>query len=176
MDHHPNPIPPFGATEMQLQAFITQFQQVPGTFPVEEKRISRHRFSQEEDQRLRALVVQSGPSDWNLIAQHFHDRSARQCRDRWKHYLSPEVETGNWTQSEDDKLMAKVAELGSRWSQIALSFPSRTDIGIKNHYMSLKARQLRVSQPPRFEFPSIPGQTQQVLPPKPPDQSHQFPP
>jgi hypothetical protein len=33
--------------------------------------------------------------------------------------------------------MAKVAEIGPKWSMIAQSFPGRTDVGVKNRYISL---------------------------------------
>ena len=110
-----------------------------------ERKITRHKFTPEEDELLRNLVAQY-KSDWCTISQHFQNRSPRQCRDRWKHYVCPEVVTGNWTEADDQLLMQKVQELGSRWSTIAQLFPGRTDIGVKNHYISITNRKKKDSR------------------------------
>jgi hypothetical protein len=129
-----------------MQQFVARFQQQHGALIPLEKKISRRKFSPDEDDMLRGLVNQLGKSDWSLIAQHLPTRSPRQCRDRWKHYLSPEVLTGNWTEADDQLLMAKVQELGQKWSIIAQLLPGRTDIGVKNRYISLCGRGNKVGQ------------------------------
>jgi hypothetical protein len=53
------------------------------------------------------------------------------------------VLTGNWTQEEEATLVAKVREIGPRWAAIAQIFPGRTDIGVKNHYISITGKQNR---------------------------------
>jgi hypothetical protein len=127
--------------ESQIQTIMAQLQQQPMVLsPGKEKKISRHKFTPEEDEILRNLVVQFGKSDWTAIAQHFQNRTPRQCRDRWKHYISPEVVTGNWTEADEQLLLDKVAEIGPKWSTITQLFPGRTDIGVKNHYISLTGR------------------------------------
>ena len=130
----------FPTDPSQLQSLMLA--QFPGTGLVlgqKDKKITRHKFSPEEDEVLRTLVNQYG-KDWSIVAQHMPNRTPRQCRDRWKHYISPEVITGNWTEEEDQLLMQKVEELGNRWSTISQLFPGRTDIGVKNHYISLTER------------------------------------
>lgn len=104
------------------------------------KKITRHKFTPEEDEILKNLVSTYGPNDWQSISSHFVGRNARQCRERWKHYISPDVVTGPWTEEENQLLLKKHEEHGSQWAIIALSFPGRTDIGVKNHYISITTR------------------------------------
>ena len=96
----------------------------------------KHKFTPEEDETLKQLVAQFG-QDWKTIASVLKNRSARQCRDRWKHYLSPEISRRPWTQDEDRLLIQKFRELGRQWAVIAKFFPERTDIHIKNRWATL---------------------------------------
>jgi hypothetical protein len=54
--------------------------------------------------------------------------------------LSPDVVVGGWTPADDELLLAKVAEVGPRWADIAHSFRGRTDIGVKNRYISISGK------------------------------------
>jgi hypothetical protein len=64
-------------------------------------------FSHQEDTLLRELVSQYGDNSWENVAQNMPGRKARQCRERWKHYLSASNYTP-WTPIEDQILIRPV--------------------------------------------------------------------
>jgi hypothetical protein len=135
----------------------------------------RRNFTQEEDELLRILVAQYGTSNWSLIARLMPDRSRRQCRERWRNYLSPEIGHSEWTLEEDDLLREKVSRLGTKWALIAAFFPNRTPENIRNRWRVLQRRsekqqpeqqqqpqelspeQQRAQQPPPPALPLFPG-------------------
>lgn len=117
----------------------TQINQIPIIYnsPAIETKHSKRKFSQEEDEKLAFIVSRYGESNWKRIAEQMGTRNCRQCRERWKNYLCPNVCKEPWTQEEDELLQKKYKELGSQWSVIAKFFPSRTDVNIKNRWVAL---------------------------------------
>lgn len=100
------------------------------------KRI-RNKFTPEEDQKLRELIQKHGVHSWNLVSSLMENRNQRQCRERWKHYLSCDMKeaTKPWTKEEDSILINKYNELGAKWTKIALELPGRTDLQVKIRYL-----------------------------------------
>lgn len=90
-------------------------------------------FTLEEDQMLRTLVESKGTHAWNEIQCCMPGRTARQCRERWNLYLSPNVDNTPWSQEEEINLIRTYQITGPRWSLISKSFPNRTPNNIKNH-------------------------------------------
>jgi hypothetical protein len=72
------------------------------------------KFQKSEDDQLRALVLQFGESNWKLISLHMNRRNARQCRERYKNYLSPAFKHTPWSEEEERLLSEKVSELGPK--------------------------------------------------------------
>lgn len=101
-------------------------------------------FTVEEDRRLRYLVQFGNITSWEVLARHMPGRNARQCKDRWCYYLSPDIKNTPWTDEEDRLLIEKRKELGPKWVRISKFFPNRTDVNIKNRWSVLERR--RVSQ------------------------------
>lgn len=99
---------------------------------------SRKKFSEEEDREIIRRVEEHGTVSWSVVASGLPGRSPRQVRERWLNYLSPDVSSKPWTHAEDMKLKEKVDDLGNKWSIIALDFPGRTDVTIKNRYRLLE--------------------------------------
>jgi hypothetical protein len=89
-------------------------------------------FSPEEDQKIRDLVTQQGSRNWNEISQQVPGRTARQCRERWNLYLSPDVKNDPWPPEDEAKLFAVYCQIGPKWTLLARLFPNRTPNNVKN--------------------------------------------
>jgi hypothetical protein len=100
----------------------------------------KSKFTQGEDELLVGLVKELGVQDWHGVSRRMPGRNARQCRDRWLNYLSPDVENGPWNGEEEQKLLDLVKQFGPSWKHIATFFPSRTDINIKSRWQLIQRR------------------------------------
>ncbi|KAK7844724.1 transcription factor myb3r-3 [Quercus suber] len=85
------------------------------------------RWIEDEDKRLKVAVMLFGPKNWNKIAQFVPGRTQVQCRERWVNSLDPSLSWSEWTEEEDSKLKAAIAEHGYCWAKVAACVPPRTD-------------------------------------------------
>ena len=115
------------------------------------QKIKKVKFTPEEDAKLISLVGEYGENDWQSISSLMDGRNVRQCRERWRHYLSPEISKAPWSNQEDQLLAEKYAEYGPKWKLISEFFPKRTYISIKNRFL-LKQREMKKMS--RFYFQS----------------------
>jgi hypothetical protein len=115
------------------------------------------KFSPEEDELLLAIVRQYGVKDWIKVASLIGTRNARQCRERYKNYLDPDLRQGGWTPQEDELLEAKHRDYGAKWNKIARFFVNRSDISLRNRWMVLDrhhAKETPLSPPVRQALPA----------------------
>ena len=100
---------------------------------------SKKKFTPEEDKIIIEQVKARGEKGWKHIAENVPGRTARQCRERWVNYLSPNVSLAPWTKEEDELLTKLVSEFGQQWSKISSNFKFRTDVMLKNRWSNLKS-------------------------------------
>jgi hypothetical protein len=96
----------------------------------------RRVFTADEDRVLSGLVESRAHGNWSEVAQHMPGRTARQCRDRWTNYLAPAISFEPWRLEEDDLIIQKVNEVGTKWAKIAHFAKGRTSNAIKNRWYS----------------------------------------
>lgn len=84
------------------------------------------RWTQEEDDNLKALVQKLGTTDWKYIANHIPNHSEHQCQHRWFKVLDPELIKGPWTREEDEKVIELVNLYGNKqWAMVAKHLKGR---------------------------------------------------
>ena len=89
----------------------------------------RKLFTLEEDQKLIELYGKYR-DNWKLISKEMKNRSVRQCKDRYYHYLSPFIMKREWTIDEDILLLLSIQKYGKKWKTLEFLFPGRTEIDI----------------------------------------------
>jgi hypothetical protein len=105
----------------------------------------------EEDDRLtaevNAFVDAGGEINWSAIARCIEGRTAKQCRERWRCNLDPNINKNEWTTEEDLMIVNLQKELGNRWALLAKSLPGRTENAIKTRFRSLQRSNKRKWSP-----------------------------
>lgn len=97
----------------------------------------KRKFTEDEDRQIIELVNSMPRPDWRRVADALVTRSARQCRERWRSYLQPDLTAGPWTPDEDEMLKREHSNLGPKWAAIALFLPGRSEIQVKNRWLKL---------------------------------------
>ena len=95
------------------------------------KRIS---FSPEEDVLLTNLIKNFGSENWEFLASFLPRRNARQCKERWRMFLSPDIKNGPWSKEEDQLLIDLVTKNGPKWTKLIKYFTGRSECNIKNRW------------------------------------------
>lgn len=108
----------------------------------------RNLFSLEEDNLILHFVSLIGENDWKNISiylkQHNFNRSSRQCKERYFHYLNPKINNSpEWTNEEDELLIQMVESTGKKWKKFEKDFPGRTEVSLRNRYNLLSRKLMK---------------------------------
>lgn len=117
--------------------------------------INKGTWDREEDERLRKGVDMFGLR-WTQVADVVGSRHADQCAKRWQNSLDPSVDRSEWTEADDQRLLAAVDQHGQKWKRITEEqLPRRSTNDLKNRYMFL----IRKHQPISPATPTSPATT-----------------
>ena len=112
------------------------------------------KFTREEDMKLKYLVEQSFMNlSWKDISIKMKTRTPRQCRERYKNYLSNKVTHNQWTEQEDQYILTKYEELGKVWNVIAKGLPGRTGNAVRNRWKYLTSKKEKKMKSNKNEQP-----------------------
>ncbi|OHS97256.1 Myb-like DNA-binding domain containing protein [Tritrichomonas foetus] len=103
----------------------------------------RSRFTPEEDTKLLMIIQEIGQNDWSIIAKKIGNRTPRQCKDRYVHYLGPHIEQRPWTEEEDNLLKRKVFIYPNQWAKVATFLPGRTEVSVRNRFNLLHRKMMK---------------------------------
>mmetsp|Transcript_17629 Transcript_17629/g.21708 ORF Transcript_17629/g.21708 Transcript_17629/m.21708 type:complete len:440 (-) Transcript_17629:219-1538(-) len=74
---------------------------------------------------------------WVKIAKKMPGRTSKQCRERWRNKLNPNIKRELWTVKEDLILLDAHKKLGNRWVKLASMLPGRTENSVKTRFKSI---------------------------------------
>jgi hypothetical protein len=72
------------------------------------EKIGRKRFTEKEDAILIQFAKEHGENNWRGIQQMIKDHNDKQCRDRYKRCLKPQINGSTWSREEDSLLLGLV--------------------------------------------------------------------
>ncbi|KAK8886019.1 hypothetical protein M9Y10_041478 [Tritrichomonas musculus] len=93
-------------------------------------------WTRDEDQTIINFVRENGCKNWTRLSSLLPGRIGKQCRERWRNHLDPNIKHTTWTDDEDILLFKLHNQYGNRWVKISSMMPGRSDNSIKNRWNS----------------------------------------
>ena len=99
-------------------------------------------WTREEDEIIVQFVKENGVKNWTKLAQLLPGRIGKQCRERWRNHLDPDVNREPWTPEEDQILIEMHESIGNQWVKIAERLSGRSYNAVKNRWNSTLKKRL----------------------------------
>ncbi|KAL7195659.1 hypothetical protein ACSBR1_035822 [Camellia fascicularis] len=134
---------------------------------MEDEKLHKGPWYEEEDERLTAIVAVMGERRWDSVAKVSGlRRSGKSCRMRWMNYLRPNLKHGRLSAEEERIILQLHKQWGNKWSKIARRLPGRTDNEIKNYWRSHLRKNAQVQEQGNYDQSITNNAKQDVLVPK----------
>lgn len=109
-------------------------------------------WTREEDETIINFVRDNGCKNWTRLSSLLPGRIGKQCRERYRNHLDPNINHSNWTDEEDILLFKLHNQYGNKWVKISSMMPGRSDNSIKNRWNST----LKKIRNPEFKNIALP--------------------
>ena len=99
----------------------TSLQQLPKLRNSKRALVKRNKniWDKQEDAKLLELIGVHGPAHWSVIAEHLPGRQGKQCRERWRNHLCPDINKESWADDEEWRLFLLHKILGNSWATLS---------------------------------------------------------
>ncbi|GLC37439.1 hypothetical protein PLESTM_000584800 [Pleodorina starrii] len=109
-----------------------------GEFGMKSRKEQSRPWSQEESEWLIQVVSKTSTNldniNWQDVAKQVPGRTGKQCREKWKNDLRPNICKEPWSLKEEYVLAVAHSLHGNRWSEVAKYLPTRPENTIKNRW------------------------------------------
>ena len=103
-------------------------------------------WTREEDETIINFVKENGCKNWTRLSALLPGRIGKQCRERWRNHLDPNIIHTMWSTEEDLLLIKLHSQYGNSWVKISSMMPGRSDNAIKNRWNSTLKKVADVGQ------------------------------
>lgn len=112
-------------------------------------------WTRQEDEIIINFVKENGTKNWRKLCELLPGRIGKQCRERWRNHLDPNINHQPWTPEEDNLLIKYHEMYGNKWVQISQLIPNRSDNAIKNRWNATIKKLVNAAPKPDIEVKEV---------------------